>query len=77
MHKYKIEYRGKTYMYNGADCAEAADKLSRRKVFGRDMVGQITLKQYDAGTRGKQWAEYITGSGNDDRYTLSVSVVQS
>ena len=76
MNKYTVKYKGNTYMYNAADCAEAADKFSRRKVFGRKLVGQITLKQYDAGTRGKQWAEYITGSGNDDRYTLSVSAVQ-
>ena len=58
MNKYKIELNGKTYKYNAENCDQAMDKLSNRKVFGNNLTCNISLKMYDADTRGENWAQY-------------------
>ena len=58
MNKYKIELNDKIYKYTAENCDGAMDKLSNRKVFGNNLTCNISLKMYDADTRGDVWAQY-------------------
>ena len=59
--KYEIEYKGKKYYHNADNTAEAATKFGNRKVFGRSLVENLRIRQFDAQTRGGQWAVYSAG----------------
>jgi hypothetical protein len=63
---YKIEFNGHTYKFRGEDCDEAMTKLANRKVFGgNSIIFDPSLKQYDADTCGKEWAQYKDWEGKN------------
>jgi len=64
MNKYKVEYRGKEYHYNGETCEDAMDKFMNRKVFGKDINYGYGVVQEDADTYGKEWARYEVNIGD-------------
>lgn len=75
MQTYKIEYNGKTRNLKADSATQAAEKFAGLQVFGQPMIpGGITLKMFDADTRGQQWAEYKAGWENER--TLSVELAQ-
>ena len=59
MNKYIVKYNGKTYRYTGRDTDEVMGKFQNRKVFGNSIICNVSLKMYDADTRGEQWAQYM------------------
>ena len=65
INRYEIEYRRKKYVYTGANCGEAMEKFSHRKVFGEALVFDYKIKMYDADTRGEEWAQYKCNHGED------------
>jgi len=69
-HKYKIEYEGKTYRQLAHSCDAAMNKFCNRKVFGTPLCENAVVKQYDARTRGQEWAQYRTGYA--DKYTMAM-----
>jgi len=71
MNKYILTYNGKTCHYNGINTGEVMDKFINRKVFGNPLVCRVSLKMYDADTRGKVWAQYVA----DDK-TLMIEEVK-
>ena len=64
MAKYHITFKGKHYVYNGANCADAMAKFANRKAYGNKVIFSYRLKMYDADTRGDVWAEYFDELGN-------------
>ena len=64
MAKYHITFKGKRYVYHGANCAEAMAKFANRKVFGNYLIFSYKLNLYDTDTRGEIWAEYFDDLGN-------------
>ena len=71
MRKYTVEYKGRSYGYNGNNTAEVAEKFGNRKAFGRPVIYGLSLKMYDADTRGEQWAEYTCNQ--DERVFISLA----
>lgn len=61
--KFAVKFRGKTFHYNGASCSEVAEKFGNRKVYGTPWIFRLSLRQYDAATRGERWAVYATEDG--------------
>jgi hypothetical protein len=72
MNKYEIKFKGKIYYRFGHNLGEALDKFLARCAFGRRIIFDVRLNQYDADTRGETWAEYTT-TGDDDPHTLLIS----
>ena len=76
MKRYLITYKNKKVISKGNDCEEALERYSNRPVFG-DYSGRIfswRLKMYDADTRGKKWAEYVS-EGYQSNFSISVELV--
>ncbi len=61
--RYVVSHNQKNYTYCADNAIGAAEKFGARKVFGNPAVFGLTLDQYDAETRGEQWAEYHTADG--------------
>ncbi|MDD5394958.1 MAG: hypothetical protein PHE17_18220 [Thiothrix sp.] len=60
--RYQITYKGKKYISIAEDAQAAFDKFANRKVYGENtLIGNYSLKQYDANTRGKKWAQFKCG----------------
>ena len=49
---------GLEYRYNGDNTEEVGNKIFNRMVFGNPLICNLSLKMYDAETRGKEWALY-------------------
>lgn len=74
MNKYEIKFKGQTYYRNGKELGEALDKFLSRCAFGRRIIFDLRLNQYDADTRGENWAEYTT-TGDDNPQTLLINKI--
>ena len=60
MNKYEVKYNGTKFYYYGEDASDAMDKFANRKVFSHQLIFDYRLMQYDADTRGKEWAQFRT-----------------
>ena len=58
----------------GNDCGEAMEKACSTKVFGNAVFFAPKLKQYDADTRGVDWAQY-KDKGADNDFLIMVSKI--
>jgi len=65
MNSYTVQYKGKKYHYAGKSVEDVAEKFRNRKVFGNCVVYGLSLKQYDAETRGEKWGQYRDSDGNE------------
>lgn len=64
--KYTLQYNGKTVTRNADTAQEAVEKLC-------DQYGwRCTLKQYDADTRGHEWAECAADTEGGINWNLTI-----
>lgn len=74
MNRYEIGYKEKKYISKGENALEAFEKFAGRKVFGgNNLIENYSIKQYDADTRGVEWAQYKCGWPSEGQYNVLVS----
>ena len=61
VNRYRVVRKDKIFIYNCEDAIEAAEKFSRRKVYGEKMFYGFTIKQCDADTVGLRWCQFSAG----------------
>lgn len=66
MNRYKITYNGKTVIRRGENAEDAIDRLC-------DQYGwRSKLNQYDADTRGQEWAECSVDTDGGINWAMTI-----